>query len=194
MSSSEATRRARPARYRDRERSRLGVVVRALGLAAVTVVLVGCESGSGFRPLYGSLGNGADVERKMAQIEIGTIPGRNGQRIRNELIFQTTGGAAPLPPAYRLEMATKELSQNTLIARDGNSAGAAMSIEAKFQLIRLSDKKVMLEGVSIARATFERFSGVYSNVRANDDNGERAAKTIATDVKSRLAAFLSSAT
>ena len=162
-----------------------GASVLALGLA-------GCEAGSGFRPLYGTLGSsGPGVAQKMAQIEIATIPGRNGQRVRNELIFQTTGGGEAVPPAYRLDITMRETSTTTLVNQAGNSAGQIWQIEAKFQLIRLSDKKVVLEGLSQARATYERFPTIYSNVRANEDAGERASKTIATDLKSRLAAFLS---
>ena len=51
----------------------------------------------------------------------------------------------------------------------------------------------MLQGTSHARASFERFSSIYSNVRARDDAENRAAKTIAEDLKTRLAAYLSGA-
>ena len=99
-----------------------------------------------------------------------------------------------MPPEYRLEVAVRETSTTTLVNQSGNSAGQIWQIEAKFQLIRISDKKVVLEGNSQARATYERFSSIFSNVRANDDAGDRASKTIATDLKSRLAAFLSQTT
>ena len=169
--------------------------VRVLGAGLLALSLAGCESGSGFRPLYGTLGSsGEGVATKMAKIDIAPIPGRNGQRIRNELIFQTTGGGEALPPEYRLEVAIRETSTTTLVNTSGNSAGQIWQIEAKFQLVRISDKKVVLEGNSQARATYERFSAIFANVRANDDAGDRASKTIATDLKSRLAAFLSQTT
>ena len=187
MSSSEADRRKPPF-----DRRSLGHLFATIAIAGV---LAGCEGGSGFRPLYGSLGNSGDsVGTKMAQIDITTIPGRNGQRVRNELIFQTTGGGAPLPPVYQLSISLRESSTVTLVRQDGNSAGQIYQIEAKFQLVRLSDKKVVLEGISQSRATFERFSAIYSNVRASDDAGERAAKNIAADLKVRIAAFLSQTT
>jgi LPS-assembly lipoprotein len=40
---------------------------------------------------------------------------------------------------------------------------------------------------------FQRFESVYSNVRARKEAEDRAATTIAEDLKSRLAAFLSNA-
>ena len=61
----------------------------------------------------------------------------------------------------------------------------------QFQLIDIATKKILLEGNSQSRATSERFANVYSNVRSGDDAQERAAKTIATDLKARIAGFLS---
>ena len=162
-----------------------------LGCGLATAALAGC-GGSGFRPLYGSLG-GAGVEEKMAQIEIVPIPGSTGQRIRNELLFKARGGGNGLPPVYRLEVAIKESNTTTLVLRDGTSAANIYQIDAKFQLVRIKENKVMLQGQSASRATFERFANVFSNVRAADDAQDRAAKTIAVDLKSRIAAFLATA-
>ncbi len=151
--------------------------------------LAGCGQG-GFRPLYGSFDAGPGVQAKLAHLEIGPIPGRTGQQIRNELIFKVRGGAAPLPPVYRLDVAIKETTTSTLVLRDGTSAARIYQIAANFQLVDLKTKKVLLRGQSQGRATHERFSNVFSNVRAEDDAKSRAAKTVATDLKSRIAAFL----
>ena len=52
---------------------------------------------------------------------------------------------------------------------------------------------MVLQGTSHARAGFERFQSIYSNVRAREDAENRAAKTIADDLKIRLATYLSGA-
>jgi len=161
----------------------------SLMLALACAPFVGACDG-GFRPLYGSAGFAAHADEKLAQIEIAPVPGRVGQRIRNELIFNTTGGGAPLPPAYRLELAVKESITSTLVQRDGTTLGQVFNVDANFRLIRLADKAVVLEGTSYGRAAFERFTAIYSNVQASSDAEERAARTIAGDMKSRLAAFL----
>ena len=162
--------------------------LRVLGVGLVGASLAGCGSG-GFQPLYGSLGANADI--KMTQVEFTAIPGRNGQRIRNELLFKAYGGGTGAPAKYRLDVAIKESSQSTLVLRDGTSAGQVFQIDARFQLVDIATKKVMLEGLSQSRASYERFANAFSNVRAGDEAQERASKTIATDLKARLAAFLS---
>ncbi len=162
-----------------------------LGLAAG---LAGCADGSGFRPLYGSLG--ANANAKMAQVEFLPIPGRNGQRIRNELLFKAYGGdyngRPPSTPRYRMEVAIKESTQTSLVLNDGTSAGLIYQIDARFQLIEIESKKVLLTGFSQSRANSERFTNVFSNVRAADEAQDRASKTIATDLNARLAGFLGS--
>jgi LPS-assembly lipoprotein len=54
----------------------------------------------------------------------------------------------------------------------------------------MRDKVVVLQGLSGGRAGFERYSSIFSNVRAREDAENRAAKTVAEDLKSRLATFL----
>ena len=137
-------------------------------------------------------GNG--VNTKLNQIDIPTIPSRVGQRLRNELIFENNGGALPSAPIYRLDIAIRELLASTLVRRDGEAASQIYSLDAKFKLIRLSDKKVVLEGISYGRAGFERFTNIYSNVRAREDAENRAARTVADDMHSRLSAFLAAPT
>jgi LPS-assembly lipoprotein len=185
MSSSDASQPADGTPF-----SRRGLL-RLLGLGVSSAALAGCSGG--FRPLYGSLGGGEAVEKKMAQVDIVPIPGVTGQRIRNELLFKARGGGDPLPPVYRLEVAIKESTTTTLVLRDGTSAANIYQIDARFQLVNIKAKKIMLQGQSSSRATFERFANVYSNVRAADDAQDRAAKTIAVDLKSRIAAFLATA-
>ena len=160
-------------------------------LLAATPALAGCGNG-GIRPLYGATPSGAGLQERMAQVDVATIPGRVGQRIRNDLIFLTTGGGQPLPPTHRLEVTIRESVISTLVRIDGDSLGQIYAVEASFQLISIKDKKVVLKGTSHARAGFERFQAIYSNVRARDDAENRAARTVADDLKTRVATYLSS--
>lgn len=156
------------------------------------MLVTGCGD-SGFRPLYAtsSIG-GTDVAQKLAEMEVAPIPGRVGQRLRNELIFQATGGGnAAINPNYRLEIVLTESITATLVQIDGNSSGSIYNLNASFRLVRLSDKSIALQGESFGRSAFQRFDSVYANVRARREAEDRAAHTIADDMKARLAAFLS---
>lgn len=173
-----------------RARRRASVVVLAL-LASATVA--GCGDG-GFRPMYGTSAiGGANVSERLAAVEVAPIPGRVGQRLRNEINFQNTGGGGHDPFAYRVELVIRESVTSTLVKISGDASGSVYMLEADFRLIRLSDKKVVLQGKSSGRGSFERFNSIFSNVRARQDAEDRVADTVAQDVKTRLAAFLSNA-
>ena len=160
-------------------------------MLAAAPALAACGNG-GIRPLYGATPSGAGLQERLAQVDVATIPGRVGQRIRNDLIFLTTGGGQPLPPTHRLEVTIRKSVISTLVKIDGDSLGQIYAVEASFQLISIKDKKVVLKGTSHARAGFERFQAIYSNVRARDDAENRAARTLADDLKTRVATYLSS--
>lgn len=166
-------------------------LVRGLSLLlAAAPALSACSDG--FKPLYGVSSSGAGAQRRMARVDFAPIPGRVGQRIRNELVFQATGGGGGgEAPNQRLEVALKESLTSTLVRVDGEAAGSIYAIEASFRLIDVNNKQVIFQGTSVARASFERFSSVYSNVRAREDAENRAATTVAEDIKTRLATYLS---
>lgn len=166
-----------------------------LGGVGVTMAatLAGCGGETGFQPLYGPTASGVRLDDKLAQVDIAKIPSRVGQRIRNELIFNNTGGGSPAPPLYTLEITIREGINSTLVRSSGEALSQVYSIDAGYRLISIKDKKILLQGVSHARAAFERNQSVYANVRAREDAENRAARTIAEEVKLRLTAFLSRA-
>lgn len=163
-------------------------------LFAAAIALSGCGDAAGFRPMYGAAASGGNVGEQLKQVDFAPIPGRVGQRIRNEMIFQTTGGGNPLPPTHRLEVVLSENLTSTLVNVQGEAAGQVYSVQASFRLVDTKEKKVVFQGASHARAGFERFESIYSNVRAREDAENRVARTIADDLKTRLAAYLSRTT
>ncbi len=167
-------------------RARLGV-----GLAVLMGAVLAACGDTGFRPLYAPSAAGVVASERLKEVDFAPIPGRVGQRIRNGLIFESTGGGYAAPPQYRFEVVLQENVTSTLVNTKGEVAGAVYSIQASFRLIDSKAKKVVFQGASHARAPFERFEAIYSNVRAREDAENRAARTVAEDIKTRLAAYLS---
>ena len=175
-------------------RQLVGAGAYAVALSAA-LVAGGCADGSsGFRPLYGSSAvGGANVSEKLAAVDVAPIPGRVGQRLHNEFIFESTGGGSPLPPEYRLEVAVRESVSSTLVNIEGSARGQIYNLDASFKLIRIADKSVVLEGKSFGRANFERVTSIFANVRAREDAENRAAKTVGDELRTRLLAYLAQA-
>lgn len=174
----------------DRRSRKRGAASAAVAIAMLA--LAGCADGEGFRPMYAPNASGVGVQERLKTVDVAPIPSRVGQRIRNELIFQNTGGGLPDKPEFRLDITIRESIGSTLVKNSGEALSQIYTLDATFKLIRLSDKKIVLEGASHGRADFERFQQIYANVRAREDAENRAARTISDDIKTRLAAVLSS--
>jgi LPS-assembly lipoprotein len=182
----------------DRARLRDDMGRRAFGrlilACLLSTPLAACGTANGFQPLHGPTASGQRLDDRLAAIEFATIPGRVGQRVRNELIFQRDrGGASTASSAHRLDVTLKESVISTMIDRAGNTGSQIYQLEAQYQLIDTKTKKVLFEGRSLGRGGFDRFESVYSNVRAREDAENRVARTVATDIKTRLSTYLSSA-
>ncbi|MEM9027215.1 MAG: LPS assembly lipoprotein LptE [Pseudomonadota bacterium] len=160
-----------------------------LVLAAVVISLAGCTGG--FRPMYASSDFGG-TGPLLAKVDIGTIPGRTGQKIRNELLFQRGSDADKVEKTYRLEVALRQRTTSSLVVSSGDSLSKAVTVTASFRLVSTKDNSEVLVGQSTGRAAFERFDSSYANVRAERDAADRAATTVARDLRSRLEAFLAS--
>ena len=152
----------------------------------IVTSITGCGVNS-LKPMYASsLINDPGLIKKLSSVRITTIPGRAGQIIRNELAFQSFNRNYQVTPRYRLDITVTERITSTLVNFSGDSAGQIYQIDAKFKLIEIFNDKVIANGVSYGRAGFERFSSIFSNVRAREDATKRAAITVARDIKSQL--------
>jgi LPS-assembly lipoprotein len=96
-------------------------------------------------------------------------------------------------PVYRLEVAIRESVTSTLVDQTGDARAQVYNLDAAFKLIRISDSQVVMEGKSYSRAAFDRFSSIYSNVRAREEAENRAAKTIAEELRTRISAYVATA-
>src|ERR1700758_3041906 len=97
---------------------------RSLAIAVAVSIAAYALAGCGFQPLYGgTTARGQKLSDVMAGVEINPIPGRVGQKIRNELIFATTGGGYPAPSHYRLDGTIKERLINQLVEIRGAATG-----------------------------------------------------------------------
>ncbi len=165
-------------------------------ITSLGAVFVLAMSLSACRPMYGetSLGNNATYE--LSSISVNTIPGRVGQQIRNQLIFLFTGGNRAAAPNYKLDVIYRKSVAGVLFKRSEDAAGQILSIDATFILRDINagnkGKDILIKSKSHARAAFDKHSSTYSNVRAKRDAENRAAKDIAIDINTRIAAYISS--
>lgn len=166
--------------------------------ALAAAVLIGAASlglaGCGFQPLYGgSAVGGARLPELMKAVDVTPVPGRVGQKVRNELIFENTGGGYAAPTKYRLDIAIKERVIDQLVQITGDATSQVFELTATFKLVNPANGQVILQGNAISRAPYNRYQEIFANVRARYDAENRAARTVAESIKTQLAAYLSNA-
>ena len=171
--------------------------------AAVAFALAGLVSlgagGCGIHPLYGPTASGADLSDVMKTVDVATIPSRTGQRLRNELIFGTTGGGAASAAVYRLDVALRESIRNQLVTQQGAATGQTVELDAEYRLVRLKDNEIVFKAWSTSQASYSLVGSTglagstYGDTRSPLDAENRAARSLADTIKTRLAAYLSNA-
>ena len=176
---------AKPTRRHAMPRRTLALTL--VGLAAIA--LAGCGT-DGFRPMYAASPDGSGLGDRLASVRVTTIPGRVGQLIRNELVYETRGGGEGRAPVYQLDVAVREKEISTLVNKEGDALSRVYTVTASFQLVDIKSRRILLKGESYGRAGYERFKSIFSNVRAQGDAKRRSALVVARDIKSRLEAFL----
>jgi LPS-assembly lipoprotein len=155
----------------------------ALIFGVILPILAGC----GFQPLYGSHGGTRNLPADLARIEIGPIPDRLGQQVRNNLLDQINPGGEPGVPGYRLEVKLDLNRQDLGYRKDESITRVNLRLVASYQLKDDSDK-VVLAGAGRSIASFDVVQKDFSTLTAERDGEERMAEDVANQIVMQLAA------
>jgi LPS-assembly lipoprotein len=171
-----------------------------LARLAAVLALAGMTGGC-FQPLYGdrSAFSKAGVGDRLGGVEVAPIDTPKGGRIarvsvgvRNELIFDMTGGGPVAAPTHKLVVrlastASQVITDIATARPDVQNYG----IDATYTLTDLATGKVVITGQTFSRVSYnvpgeqQRFIGT----RGLRDAENRAAKVIADNIRSRLASY-----
>ncbi|MBX6327337.1 MAG: hypothetical protein IRY89_02045 [Pseudolabrys sp.] len=159
------------------------------------LVLAGC-----FQPMYGSQTTGTPaLGPRLAGVQVSQIDAPNGSRlarvaneVRDQLIFDLTGGNSAGPPTHRLDIKLAPTQLQVIV--DINSARPEIQnygIDAVYTLVDLQTGKPVITGRTFSRVSYnipgqeQRFAAA----RGQRDAENRAAKVIADNIRNRLASY-----
>lgn len=158
----------------------------ALALAGGGSTLSAC----GFRPLYGG-GLDGSVAQDLSAITINDPATRLEQAVRNELVFLFTGGGAPSPARYRLQLSVSSTTSALVIESvTGRPTATALNLTALVVLTDIETGAVLLNQTFLASASFEESTQRFADQRAALDAGQRAARDVAERIRTRVAVTL----
>lgn len=162
-------------------------VLRALLVSlALGVSLTGC-----FQPMYGGPAGQALVQDFQA-IKVDPIPERIGHYLANDLIFAFNGTGSTVQPRYRLVVNVKQRVQAPLVDTvSGRATSGMLLVDADYRLLPIAGGPPIASGVAFVTASYDRTSQRFANLRAARDAEIRSARSLADQIRTRLATDLS---
>lgn len=170
---------------------------RFLGALALAGLTAGC-----FQPLYAERptpSGGASLVGQLSSVDVSPIDTPGGSRlsrvsvgVRNELIYDLTGGNGGVSPTHRLDVKLAATQLQVIV--DINTARPDVNnygIDATYTLTELATGKTVVKGQTFSRVSYnipgqeQRFAGD----RGLRDAENRAAKVIAENIRSRLSSY-----
>lgn len=162
-------------------------LLRRLCLLAMTLSVAAC----GFHPVYGvNKYTAIGVEERLAQIEIGNIPDREGQFLRNALIDRFYRDGRPTDPAYTLRITEiQETSRNLDVTIDSDTTRGQLSLKTSIQLINKADGKTLLTRNLRSIASYNILQNEFANRVSEQSTREHALDDLARQVEEQIALY-----
>jgi LPS-assembly lipoprotein len=172
--------------------ARLGIILALAG------VLTGC-----FEPLYGerSLVGGPGLRQRMSSVDIqpihvpnGTPQARIANELRNNLIFDLTGGSGENAATHVLQIQMTTTNQQVIVdITTARPDVQQFGITATYTLVEKATGKTVVTGQTFADVSYDNPGQAqrFSNARGRRDAENRAAKVIADNIRARLASYFS---
>ena len=169
-----------------------GRIGRLACVAGLALSLSAC-----FRPLYGPTASGETVQALLAAVQVDDVAMAQGQErlghyLRSELVFDLDGSGQPSSKRYRLKLSGSEIVQTPIVSSTtGRAEAGTLVANIKYSLEDMAGAKVYTEGVATSTATYDRSVQRFASQRAARDAEIRLASVLADQIKTRLAAVLS---
>jgi LPS-assembly lipoprotein len=169
---------------------RLPIVVIAAALVA------GC-----FQPLYGdrsAVGGGPSLQGALSAIDIAQIdaPANSSEarlavQVRNDLIFNFTGGAAQQSPTHKLVVRIS--GARAIVSVDRGSALPNIenyALSTTYSLTEVATGKVVVTGRATTTVSYDTLGQQrFARITGMHDAERRAAKVLSDNITTRLASY-----
>jgi LPS-assembly lipoprotein len=175
-------------------------------LSLVVVFAIAGLTAGCFQPLYAekTLDGQPGLREMMSSVDVAQIPAPNGSplgriavAVRDDLVFQTTGGGAPPPPRYRLKITMTSNQLSVIVDISTNRPDVTNeALNANYELIEIKTGRVVLRDQTFARVSYDipgeeqRFAAA----RALREAENRAAAIVASNIRTRLASYFAAGT
>jgi LPS-assembly lipoprotein len=155
---------------------------------AVLLSLTGC----GYKPLYSSSNDGLGVVAALSSISIQEPDSRAGQLVRNSLLSSSRPAGTAQENLYRLVL-KPQLTQSTLVEQTlPGIKRVRLRLTVSYQLIETDSGSEVNSGKTFSAVSYDIIREPVADLQAESNATSRAAREVATDIHTRLAAYMAS--
>jgi LPS-assembly lipoprotein len=157
------------------------------GVTTVFVVLL--LSACGFHPMYGDHSDAATAAN-YSNIEIGNIPNRDGQYLRNQLIDRMYLDGRPADTVYALKIApVKTITTNLGIRRDATATRAMVETDTTIQLVEKTSGKLLLQRDIRATGGYNLLDNQFATIVSRQSVDNHMLEEMAEDIVTELGLY-----
>jgi len=154
-----------------------------------------------FQPLYAehALNSSASINSALSGVDVTQISAPSGSsesrvavEVRNQLLFNLAGGAAPPPPTHRLAVRMSSTRLSVIVdINSGRPDVEDYGLNVYYTLNEIKTGKPVISGTTFARVSYDIPGQAqrFARTRALREAEDRAAKLIADNIRSRLASY-----
>jgi LPS-assembly lipoprotein len=154
----------------------------------VLLSLTGC----GYKPLYSSGSDGRGVVASLSSISIQETDTRAGQLVRNSLLSSIQPAGTAGDNLYKLVL-NPELSQSKLVDRGIPGIDRIrLRLAVTYQLIETGSGAEVNSGKTFSAVSYDVIREPVADLQAESNAANRAAREVAADIHTRLAAYMAS--
>jgi len=170
-------------------------------LRLATVIVAAGSTAACFRPLYGSRspGGGPGLREELSGVQVNPIFARGGTpeariavELRNQLLFNLTGGSGSTAPTHELTIRMTTNRSTVIVDLTSQRPDVEnFGIDVGYTLKELATGKIVVRSTAFARVSYD-IPGAeqrFARSRGLRDAENRAAKEIADNIRNRLASF-----
>jgi LPS-assembly lipoprotein len=163
-------------------------VKNAMYCLVVLLSLAGC----GYKPLYSSGSDGRGVVTSLSSIAIQESESRSGQLVRNSLLSSIRPAGTAQDNLYKLVL-NPELAQSTLVEQSiPGIKRIRLRLTVSYQLIETSSGSEVNSGKTFSTVSYDVIREPVADLQAESNATSRAAREVAADIHTRLAAYMAS--
>lgn len=158
------------------------------------VGLLAASTAGCFQPMYAETtpGEGSALRDQLGDVEVVFADGRIGNEVRNDLIFELTGGSGnPVGAPYRLVLRPSTNATAAVVdPYSGLPEVELVTVNVSWQLFDTANPKVAVkQGTAFGKASLDSGYQRFARSRAVRDAENRSAKVAAESIRGQLASY-----